>query len=261
MRALWTAVTGMIAKQLDIDVIANNLANVNTPGFKKSRAEFQDLIYQTLRLPGSTQAEGLLVPTGSQVGLGTRTSAISKLFSQGDFVQTGNLLDLAIEGEGFFQVQLPDGTTAYTRDGSFKLDAEGRIVTSDGYPLQPPITIPREATHIAIGADGTVTVNLPGQAVPQQAGRIELARFANPEGLSSIGRNLFTTTAASGDAAVGAPGAEGFGTLAQGFLEMSNVKVVEEMVRMIIAQRAYEATSKAVSTADEMWGMANNLKR
>ncbi len=261
IRSLWMAATGMAAQQLNIDVISNNLANVNTPGFKKSRVDFQDLLYQTLRPAGFTEAQGVQVPTGVQVGLGTRAAAVSRIFTQGDFQQTENPLDLVIEGDGFFQVLMPSGSVAYTRDGTFKLDAQGRLVTSDGYPLDPEISIPPEATSISVGSDGTVSVILPGQQAPQELGRIQVARFANPAGLASLGRNLLQNTAASGEATVDTPGMNGMGTLAHGFIEMSNVKVVEEMVNMIVAQRAYEVTSKAIQTADEMLNIANNLRR
>lgn len=261
MRALWTAATGMVAKQLDIDVIAHNLANINTSGFKKVRAEFQDLVSQGMRASGAPAEGGSLVPVGIQVGLGTRVASTQRIFSQGDFQQTGNTLDLAIEGDGFFQITRPDGTLAYTRDGSFKLDGGGMIVTSDGLPLEPAITIPPGALKITISADGVVSAVLPGSNDPTEIGRIELARFVNPAGLEPAGRNLYVATPASGDPVVGAPGSEGLGTLAQGFLEASNVQVVEEMVRMIAAQRAYEAISKAISTSDEMLAMANNMRR
>ena len=261
IRSLWTAATGMAAQQLNIDVISNNLANVNTAGFKKSRVDFQDLLYQTLRPAGTTEAQGSMVPTGIQVGLGTRAAAVQRVFSQGDFQQTENPLDLVIEGDGFFQVLMPNGETAYTRDGTFKLDAQGRIVTSDGNPLDPEITIPAEATSISVGSDGTVSVTLPGQTAPQEIGQIQIAKFANPAGLSSLGRNLLAQSAASGDPVIDTPGLNGLGTLADGFVEMSNVKVVEEMVNMIIAQRAYEVNSKAIQTADEMLNIANNLRR
>ncbi|HHY97496.1 MAG TPA: flagellar basal-body rod protein FlgG [Firmicutes bacterium] len=261
MRALWSAATGMLAKQLNMDVIANNLANLNTAGFKKSRVDFQDLMYQNLRAPGTTVAEGAKVPSGIQVGLGTRPAAIQRIFSQGDFVQTENPLDLVIEGDGFFQVLMPDGSIAYTRDGAFKMDSEGRIVTSDGMPIEPELVIPPDAVNITIGSDGTVSVMLAGQEQPNEIGKIEIAKFVNSAGLTSIGRNLFRSTAASGQPMVGTPGLEGFGTISQGFLEMSNVKVVEEMVNMIIAQRAYEVNSKAIQTSDDMLAIANNLKR
>ncbi|MBP7891941.1 MAG: flagellar basal-body rod protein FlgG [Firmicutes bacterium] len=261
MRALWSAATGMLAKQLDMDVIANNLANVNSAGFKKSRVDFQDLMYQTIRTAGSTVAQGSRVPTGIQVGLGTRAAAIQKVFSQGDFIQTENPLDLVIEGDGFFQVLLPDGSTAYTRTGAFKVDSEGRVVTSDGFVMEPELVVPANAVDISIGTDGTVTIQVAGENAPTELGQIQLARFLNPGGLVSIGRNLYKPTAASGDPAVGTPGLEGIGTIAQKFLEMSNVKVVEEMVNMIIAQRAYEVNSKAIQTSDEMLAAANNLRR
>ncbi len=261
IRSLWTAATGMTAQQLNLDVIANNLANVNTTGFKRSRVDFQDMLYQTIRSAGSTEAQGVQVPTGIQVGLGTKPAAIQKIFSQGDFQQTGNPLDVVIEGDGFFQVSMPNGNIGYTRDGCFKMDSQGRIVTSDGYPLQPEITIPAEATNVSIGSDGTVTVNLPGQTQPQEIGQIQLVKFINPGGLSSIGKNLFIPTASSGDPTSGSPGLNGFGTLAAGFIEMSNVNVVEEMVNMIVAQRAYEVNSKSIQAADEMLNMANNMRR
>ncbi|MCL6518710.1 MAG: flagellar basal-body rod protein FlgG [Armatimonadota bacterium] len=261
IRSLWTAATGMAAQQLNIDVISNNLANVNTPGFKKSRVDFQDLLYQTLRTAGTTEAQGSMVPTGIQVGLGTRPAAITRIFSQGDFQQTNNPLDLVIEGDGFFQVLLPNGTTAYTRDGTFKLDSQGRIVTADGYPLDPEITIPAEATSISIGSDGTVSVTMAGQTTPQELGQIQIAKFINPAGLNNLGRNLLAPTAASGEPIVDTPGLNGLGTIAHGFVEMSNVKVVEEMVNMIVAQRAYEVNSKAIQTADDMLSIANNLRR
>jgi flagellar basal-body rod protein FlgG len=251
----------MQAQQLNIDVIANNLANVNTAGFKRSRADFQDLLYQTLRVAGGPTSAGTLVPTGMELGHGTRAVAIQKLFLQGDYQQTQNELDVAIEGAGFFQVVQPDGTVAYTRAGALKLDNAGRIVTSDGLPLEPALSIPPEATKVSIAADGTVSVLMPGTPAPVEIGTITLARFVNPAGLSSIGRNLYLPTAASGEAAVGSPGEEGFGTLAQGFLEMSNVNVVEEMVNMIAGQRAYEINSKAIQAADEMLQIANNIRR
>lgn len=261
MRALYTSATGMMAQQMNMDVVANNLANVNTTGFKRSRVDFQDLLYQNTREAGTTVAKGAEVPTGAQAGLGVRSAAVQKIYSQGEFQQTDNPLDLVIEGDGFFQVLMPDGTTSYTRDGTFKLDSQGRIVTSDGYALQPEITVPAEATSIAIGSDGTVSVTLPGQTQPQELGQVQIARFLNPAGLNSIGRNLALPTAASGEAVTGTPGMDGLGTLAQGMIERSNVKVVEEMVNMIVAQRAYEINSKSIQTADEMLGIANNLRR
>jgi flagellar basal-body rod protein FlgG len=261
IRALWTSASGMQAQQLIIDAIANNLANVNTTGFKRSRADFQDLLYQTLRVPGGPSSSGTEVPTGMELGHGSHAVAIQKLFLQGDYQQTQNDLDLAIEGSGFFQVKQPNGEVAYTRAGALKLNNEGRLVTSDGLPIEPEITIPPEATKVSIVADGTVSVLVPGKSQPVEVGNLKLARFVNPGGLSSIGKNLYLQTAASGDASEGKPGEEGLGTLSQGSLEMSNVNVVEEMVNMIAGQRAYEINSKAVQAADEMLQIANNIRR
>jgi len=261
MRSLWSAATGMVAQQTNIDVIANNLANVNTVGFKASRVDFQDLVYQTYAEPGAAATQSTQIPTGVQVGLGTRFAAIQRIYSPGEMRQTGNTLDLAIEGDGFFQVLLPDGRTAYTRDGAIKLDGQGRLVTSDGNPLDPEITIPPDATGITIGSDGTVSVTLAGQNESEQLGQLTLAKFLNPAGLTSIGRNLLLPTGASGDPLAASPGTEGMGTLAQGFLELSNVSVIEEMVNMIVAQRAYEVNSKCIQVADEMLSMANTLHR
>jgi flagellar basal-body rod protein FlgG len=261
MRSLWSAATGMQAQTLNIDVISNNLANVSTSGFKQSRADFQDLLYQTLRPPGVSSSADTQVPTGIQVGLGVRPAATQKMFSEGDLSHTENQLDMAIEGSGFFQVTQPNGNIAYTRAGTFKLDSSGRIVTSDGYPLEPEITIPSDATSVSIGGDGTVSVILPGQSQPSTVGNIELASFTNPAGLNSIGQNLYTQSAASGDPTTGTPGQDNFGTVSQGYLEMSNVSVVDEMVNMITAQRAYETNSKTIQASDEMLQTANNLKR
>ncbi|HHW13017.1 MAG TPA: flagellar basal-body rod protein FlgG [Firmicutes bacterium] len=261
IRALWTASSGMIAQQTNIDIISNNLANVNTVGYKKSRAQFQDLLYQTIRAAGSTTAQGSMNPTGLQVGHGVRLISTSKSYEQGDVMQTGNALDLMIEGDGFFQLLLPDGTIGYTRDGNFKIDGEGRIVNNDGYILQPELWIPENATDVIVGSDGTVSVILAGEEMPQEIGQIELARFLNPEGLINIGRNIVRPSLASGEIQYGTAGMEGFGTIAQGYLEMSNVKVVEEMVNLIVAQRAYEVNSKAIQAADEMLQTANNLRR
>ncbi len=261
MRALWAAASGMNAQELNVDTIANNLANVNTNGYKKMRVEFQDLLYETLRQPGSAAAEGVQLPTGIQVGLGTRTAATRKLFDQGTFQETGNALDLVIEGNGFFQVLQPNGSIAYTRAGAFKLDSEGNLVTSDGFPLEPPLVIPANASAIAVGSDGTVTATVAGSDAPTTVGQIQLARFANPAGLRNIGHSLLAATAASGPPVTGAPGMDGLGTIAQGMLEMSNVKVVEEMVAMITAQRAYEANSQAIKIADSMLEIANNARR
>ncbi|WP_425058620.1 Flagellar basal-body rod protein FlgG [Sporomusa carbonis] len=259
IRALWTAGTGMVAQQANLDMISNNLANVNTTGFKKSRVEFQDLMYQTLRQAGAATGPDTQLPSGVQVGHGVREVATQKLYTQGNFQNTGNDFDLAIEGDGFFQITMPDGTLAYTRDGSFKKDSQGRMVTAEGYPLEPAITIPENATGITVSSDGLVTATL--STGTQDIGQITIARFVNPAGLESIGRNLVKETAASGAPTVGNPGTDGAGTLVQQYLEMSNVQVVEEMVNMIVAQRAYEVNSKAIQTADDMLGQAASLKR
>ncbi len=261
MRALWTAATGMQAQQLTLDTVANNLANVQTAGFKRSRVDFQDLVYETLQAPGAPSAQGQEIPTGFQVGHGSRAVATQRLFVKGDLQQTGNIFDMAIEGEGFFQVQQASGETAYTRAGTFKKDSTGQLVTSDGFPLEPQITIPQNALSVTVGVDGTVSATLPGQAQPQQVGSIQLVRFINPGGLQGQGRNLFLPTQASGDASPGTPGQDGLGTLLQGFVEGSNVNVVEEMVGLITTQRAYEINSRAIRTADEMMQTANNLVR
>ena len=261
MRSLWIAASGMQAQTLNIDVISNNLANVNTTGFKKSRADFQDLLYESIRPPGAASAAGNQVPTGIQLGHGTRPAAVQKIFIQGDYQKTGNQLDMAIEGDGFFEILQPNGESGYTRAGSFKIDSSGRVVTSDGFLLQPEITIPDDTIQTSIGTDGTVSVLQAGETVPSELGTIELARFTNPAGLKGIGRNLYLPTAASGEAITGTAGEDGLGTISQGFLEMSNVNVVDEMVNMITAQRAYEVNSKAIQTSDEMLQMANNLRR
>jgi len=261
IRALYTAATGMEAQQLNIDVIANNLANVSTTGFKKSRADFQDLLYQTLKEPGGLATGTTHVPTGIQVGLGVRPAAVQRVNLQGDFDQTSNPLDVAIEGDGFFQVTLPDGNTAYTRAGALKLDSAGSVVTSEGDPISPQITIPQGAESITIGNDGTVSVLLPGQSAPSQVGQIQTVRFANTAGLRAEGRNLLRETDTSGTPTLGTPGQDGLGQLSQGFLESSNVSVVEELVAMISGQRAYEINSKAVSAADEMLRAAAAIVR
>ena len=262
IRALWTSATGMQSQQTSIDVIANNLANVNTTGYKRSRTDFQDLLYQTMRAPGTdTSQAGTQVPTGIQIGHGVKTVAVSKLFSQGDYNQTGNQLDLAVEGDGFFQIQMPSGETAYSRDGTFKLDNTGQVVTSDGYALLPGITVPENALGVTVGPDGGVNATLPNQAAPVNVGNIQLASFVNPAGLNAIGRNLFLESGSSGAAVVGTPGSDGVGTIQQGYLEMSNVNMVEEMVNMITSQRAYEVSSKSIKTADEMLQLVANLKR
>lgn len=258
MGALWSAASGMRAQQLNIDVTSNNLANVNSTGFKRARAEFQDLMYRTVRDSGSPQS-GTSIPSSVQIGMGVGPSAIARIFTQGDFVQTESQLDFVIEGEGFFQVTRPDGTTAYTRDGAFKKDANGQILTGEGLLLSPNVSVPPNATKVVVGADGVVSAEVNGNLT--NVGQIQLARFSNPAGLNSIGHNLFAATPASGDPITGAPQSEGFGNIVQGYLENSNVKVVEEMVNLIIAQRAYEANSKSIQSADEMLGQANNLKR
>jgi flagellar basal-body rod protein FlgG len=251
----------MQSQQINIDVIANNLANVNTTGFKKSRPDFQDLMYQNLKSVGSPSTNSTEVPSGIQIGLGSKAAAVTKVFTAGNITQTGNDLDIAIEGDGFFQIIMPDGSTAYTRDGSFKKDSQGRVVNSDGYPLSPEMVIPSNANKVSIGNDGTVTVLQAGQDSPTSVGTIQLATFSNPAGLSSMGHNLYQPTDASGTASTGTAGQNGIGALSQGFLEMSNVSVMEEMVNMIISQRAYETNTKAVQAADEMLQQTNNIKR
>jgi flagellar basal-body rod protein FlgG len=259
IRALYTAATGMQAQQLNIDVIANNLANVNTAGFKKSRADFQDLLYQTIRAPGSPTTNNTQSPTGIQVGLGAKPTAVQRINAQGDYNQTGSPLDMAIEGTGFFQLTLPDGTSAFTRAGAFKLDSQSRVVTSDGIPIEPAISIPDGAENITIGQDGVVSAVLPGQSTATQVGQIQTARFANPAGLRAIGKNLLQETDTSGPPQLGTPGQENRGTILQGYLENSNVSVVEELVALITSQRAYEVTSKAIQTADEMLRTTNAI--
>ncbi len=261
IRSLWSAASGMQGQQKSIEVVANNLANIGTTGFKKSRADFQDLIYQNLKTTGSPATSATQVPTGIQIGLGSRLAAVTKIFTPGDFSQTGNELDLAIQGDGFFQVTLPDGSIGYTRAGAFKKDSAGQIVTSDGNLLSPSITIPANATKINIGSDGTVSVQVAGQNASATVGSIQLANFSNPAGLSSQGGNIYLPTDSSGTATSSTPGQNGTGTLTQGILEMSNVNVAEEMVNMIVGQRAYEVNSKAVQASDEMLQTANNLKR
>jgi flagellar basal-body rod protein FlgG len=256
-----TAATGMAAQQLNVDTIANNLANVNTPGFKKSRIDFQDLLYQTVTPAGADSQGEAKTPTELQVGCGTRPVATSKMFTQGNVTQTGNALDIAIEGDGFFQVRMPDGSSAYTRDGALKLSSDGRIVTSDGFLLQPDISIPQDTASITISRDGKVSVVTAGQNDSQEVGQIELTRFVNPNGLKNIGHNLFQKTPASGDPITGDPTQAGFGNVEQTYLETSNVDIVTEMVNMIVAQRAYETNSKSIQTADNMLSIVNQLKR
>lgn len=259
IRALWTAATGMEAQQVNMDVIANNLANVNSTGFKKSRVDFQDILYQTAKTAGTTNAAGVEIPTGVQIGLGAKVAAVQKVFTVGDLHKTGNELDVAIEGNGFFQVSQPNGEEAFTRAGAFKRDSTGRLVTSEGYPVFPEIVIPENATSVSISEYGSVEAFLDGQNNATQIGTLQLVRFGNAAGLNALGRNLFAETVASGAPVTGNPGEEGFGTLAQGFLEGSNVSIMEEMVAMIAGQRAYEVNSKAIKTADEMLAMTNQL--
>lgn len=256
-RALQTAATGMQVQQLNVDNIAHNLANSSTVGFKRSRLEFQDILYQNLRTPGAAASSSTVSPVGLQIGLGARAISSERIFLQGDFKQTENPLDMVIEGIGFFQVRMTSGEIAYTRAGSFHLSAQGQMVTATGEPVEPAITIPREATSISIGNDGTVSVTVPGQANAQNVGQIQLASFVNPAGLESLGRNLFKETAASGQATTGSPDSQDLGRINQGFIEGSNVNVVEELVNMIAAQRAYETNSKVITAADRMLATIN----
>lgn len=260
IRALYTAASGMNAQQMNVDNIANNLANSSTNGFKMRRVQFQDLLYQTHIQPGASAGSQTIVPSGLQIGLGTRPASNEIIFSQGNFQQTDNPMDLVIQGNGFFQIRLPDGSVAYTRDGGFQLDANGNVVTANGNALEPQITIPSAAQSVTIAADGTVSYTQPGQTAVQVAGQIQLALFPNPGGLNSLGQNLFQPTDASGTPSVANPGGqEGLGTLMQGYVEGSNVSVVEEFINMIVSQRAYEANSKVVKAADEMYQQINNV--
>ncbi|MEM7446648.1 MAG: flagellar basal-body rod protein FlgG [Myxococcota bacterium] len=252
LRALNTAATGMVAQQTNIDVTANNMANVNTTGFRRARAEFQDLVYQTVRAPGGRTGDGGTLPTGVQLGQGTRTVSTTLIHSQGSLQQTDGPMDLAIEGDGYFQVQRPTGELAYTRSGNLHADAEGNLVTVDGLAIEPNITIPLDATAITVTADGTISVQVAGQPNAQEVGRLQLAGFANPQGLLATGRSLFDQTDASGQPIVATPGQEGLGTIAQGFLEGSNVEVVNEMIDLISSQRAYDINQKVIEAADEM---------
>jgi flagellar basal-body rod protein FlgG len=262
IRALYSAASGMTAQQLNVDNIANNLANANTTGYKTRRAQFQDLLYQNMIQPGAAASQQSTVPAGLQLGLGTRSSSNEIIFTQGNFAQTGNPLDMVIQGNGFFQVLQPSGQLAYTRDGSFQLDQNGSIVTANGNLLQPQITVPANAQSVTIATDGTVSYLQPGQASTTKAGQIQIAGFQNPAGLNSLGQNLYQPTDASGAAIVGAPGGQdGFGTLLQGYTEQSNVSIVQEFINLIVAQRAYEANSKVVKAADEMYQQVNNLKQ
>ncbi|MBI5660351.1 MAG: flagellar basal-body rod protein FlgG [Nitrosomonadales bacterium] len=252
IRSLWISKTGLDAQQTQMDVVANNLANVSTTGFKRSRAVFEDLLYQTLRQPGAQSSQQTQIPSGLQVGTGVRPIAVERIHTQGNLQQTGNKLDVAIQGPGFFQVLMPDGTTAYTRDGSFQTDSQGQVVTSSGFVVQPAMTIPANATSVTIGRDGVVTVTQPGAAAPVQIGSMQLASFINPSGLQSQGENLYVETASSGTPGTNVPGTNGTGGLSQGYVETSNVNVVEELVNMIQTQRAYEINSKAITVSDQM---------
>jgi flagellar basal-body rod protein FlgG len=262
IRALYSAASGMTAQQLNVYNIANNLANANTTGYKVRRAQFQDLLYQSMVQPGTSAGQQTVVPTGLQLGLGTRTASNEIIFTQGEFVSTNNPLDVVIQGRGFFQVRRPTGEIAYTRAGAFHLDRDGNFVTSDGDPLEPQITIPPDAQTVTIAQDGTVSYIQPGQSAAQLAGQMQLAVFQNPAGMNSIGRSLYLPTDASGDAIVGNPGGqEGIGSLLQGYTEQSNVSVVDEFINLIVAQRGYEANSKVVKAADDMYSQINNLTR
>lgn len=257
-QALWVAKTGLDAQQTRMSVVSNNLANTNTTGFKRDRAQFEDLLYQQLRQPGGATSAQTQLPTGLQLGTGVRVVATSKDFNQGNPQQTGRALDVMVNGRGFFEVLLPDGTSAYTRDGSFQLNDQGELVTSSGYPVQPGIQIPEGAQSMTVGTDGTVTVQVAGQAQSLEVGSLTLTDFINPSGLQSKGENLYVETTASGPAQNGTPGLNGLGTVVQGSLEGSNVNVVEELVSMIETQRAYEMNAKAISTTDSMLGYLNN---
>jgi flagellar basal-body rod protein FlgG len=252
IRSLWISKTGLEAQQTQMDVISNNLANVSTNGFKKSRAVFEDMLYQTLRQPGAQSSQQTEIPSGLQIGTGVSPVAAERIHTQGNLQQTGNNLDIAINGHGFFQVLMPDGTTAYTRDGSFQTDSQGQVVTASGYVVQPTLTIPPNVSSITIGSDGTVSVLQPGNPTPTQIGSVQLATFINPAGLQSMGQNLYEQTASSGTPNTNTPGTNGTGLLSQGYVETSNVNVVEELVNMIQTQRAYEINSKAITTSDQM---------
>jgi len=261
MQSLYTASTGMLAMQTQIDTTANNIANVNTIGFKKSRAEFADLMYHVMEYAGTSTSDVTKSPTGIEVGLGVRPTAINKIFSEGSLKQTDNQLDIAITGQGFFKMELPDGTEVYSRNGAFKIDENGTMVNSDGYVLVPQITIPEDATNLSIGTDGIVTVVQPGQTQATQVGQINTSNFINPAGLHSMGDNLYIETDSSGQAVEGTPGINGLGVLRQGFVELSNVELVVELTDLITGQRAYDSNSKVITTSDEMLQTTNNLKR
>ncbi|MBI5461108.1 MAG: flagellar basal-body rod protein FlgG [Gammaproteobacteria bacterium] len=257
-KAMWIAMTGLEAQQTRMSVISNNLANVNTMGFKRDRAVFEDLLYQTVRQPGAQSSQDTQLPSGLMMGTGVRTVATEKLHTQGNIVQTNNSFDVAIQGRGFLQVQMPDGSLGYTRDGALQIDSSGQLVNAMGYLIDPAITIPDNAQSVTIGTDGTVSVAVQGQAQPSQIGTLQLTDFVNPSGLQPIGNNLFVETASSGSPTAGNPGLNGLGTVVQGALETSNVNVVEELVNMIEAQRAYEMNSKAISTSDRMLQFVTN---
>ncbi|MFH2139340.1 MAG: flagellar basal-body rod protein FlgG [Pseudomonadota bacterium] len=252
IRSLWISKTGLEAQQTQMDVISNNLANINTSGFKRSRAVFEDLLYQNMRQPGAQSSQQTQIPSGLQIGTGVRPIAAERIHTQGNLQQTGNQLDVAIQGAGFLQVLMPDGTTGYTRDGSLQSDGQGQLVTANGFVVQPALTIPANATSVTIGQDGVVSVTQAGSGTPVQIGSIQLATFINPAGLQSMGQNLYLETASSGTPSTNVPGTNGTGTLSQGFVETSNVNVVEELVNMIQTQRAYEINSKAITTSDQM---------
>ncbi len=261
IRSLFTSATGLRAQQLNLDVVANNLANVSTTGFKRSRVDFEDLVYQQMRDPGGQTGPNSTLPTGSQIGLGVSAGTTNALFTQGTMTNTGGQYDLAIKGEGFFRVQMPDGAIGYTRSGAFSIDSTGRLVTSEGYAVQPEVIIPPNKISVSISASGDINVEVPGQAQAQKIGTIGLTNFSNPSGLKSIGGNLFVPTAASGTALDANPGLQGLGTLQHHYLESSNVDIVEEMVRMIVLQRAYDTNSKVIQASDEMLSTTNSIKR
>ncbi|WP_018150235.1 flagellar basal-body rod protein FlgG [Leeia oryzae] len=259
IRSLWIAKTGLDTQQTNIDVISNNLANVSTNGYKRQRPLFEDLLYQTMRQPGANSTQQNQIPSGLQIGTGARTIATERIFTQGNLQRTENSLDMAINGSGFFQVLMPDGSIGYSRDGSFQKDSTGQLVTSSGYPLQPAITIPSDATSLSIGTDGTVSVNQPGNTAPTQIGNITLANFINPAGLQSVGENLFLETASSGAPNIATPGTNGLGVINENYVETSNVNVAEELVSMIQAQRAFELNSKAITASDQMLQKLSSL--
>lgn len=261
MRSLAIAASGMQAQQLNVEVISNNIANMNTTGFKRQRAEFKDLLYQNLERPGaSTSSSGTTAPLGIQIGVGVKAGSVGRVTEQGSLTRTDNSTDVAISGRGYFQVQMPDGSTAYTRDGNLAIDAEGKLVTSEGFPIQPTITVPADAVSVTIARDGTVTATVQGQATPQSLGQLELAAFVNPAGLEAQGDNLFIETAASGTPNTATPGSSGYGTLMQGFVETSNVNAVEEISALIVAQRAYEMNAKVITASDEMLQTATQVR-